>query len=151
MVQIKKLESNDAEDFRKLVEIFTIVFEHTIEIPSVKYLASLLANPDFMAFVVILDGKIVGGLTVYVLHQYYNVKPLAYIYDVGITPEYQGRGLGKLLIAECCRFCKQHGFDDAYVEAEEEDVEAVAFYRKTAFSNEMLARHFTYYLSDESE
>lgn len=144
MIQIIKLESNEVKDFRKLVEIFTVVFEHDIKIPSLNYLQGLLSNPNFMAFVVIIDGEIVGGLTMYVLHQYYSTKPLAYMYDLGIAPEYQGQGLGKSLIAEVCHFCEENGFDAAYVEAEEEDVEAVSFYRKTAYSNEMLARHFTY-------
>lgn len=44
--------------------------------------------------------------------------PIAYIYDIGIRPNQQGQGLGKvLLIAKECEFCKQNNFEDAYVEA----------------------------------
>lgn len=71
-----------------------------------------------MVFVVRLNNRVVGGLTVYVLHRYFNTKPIAYIYDVGIKPEFQGQGLGKDLMAEVCKFCKENGFEDAYVEAE---------------------------------
>jgi hypothetical protein len=32
-----------------------------------------------MVFIVKLNGKVVGGLTIYMMHQYYSVNPLAYI------------------------------------------------------------------------
>lgn len=148
-MEIKKLTKNEISDFRNLIEIFTDVFENTERIPDNEYLSWLLSNPDFIVFVVKLNDNVVGGLTIYVLHRYYSVKPIAYIYDVGITSSFQGKGLGKALIAEVCKFCKQNNFEDAYVEAESDDIDAVNFYRKTPFSNEMNAIHFTYVFSDE--
>jgi aminoglycoside 3-N-acetyltransferase I len=47
-------------------------------------------------------------------------------------------------MAEVCKFCAQQGFEDAYVEAEADDIDAVGFYRKTKFSTELNATHFTY-------
>jgi aminoglycoside 3-N-acetyltransferase I len=108
------------------------------------HLSNLLSNPNFLVFVAINDGVVIGGLTVYVLHQYYSEKPLAYIYDVGVAPSFQGQGTGKSLILAVCTYCKEHGFEDAYVEAEFEDVNAVNFYRKTNFTEELQAIHFTY-------
>lgn len=93
--------------------------------------------------------KIVGGLTIYVLHRYYGSKPVAYIYDVGITPDRRGQGLRKLLLSEVCKYCKNSGFQNACVEAESDDIDAVNFYRKTRFSNEMNAIHFTYTFGNE--
>lgn len=143
-MEIKKLDRTEISDFRNLIEIFNEVFENEIHIPDNKHLSSLLDNPDFLVFVVKINGKIAGGLTIYVLHRYYSVKPIAYIYDVGITPQHQRQGLGKALMAEVCNYCKEKGFEDAYVEAESEDIEAVNFYRKTQFTHEMNAIHFTY-------
>lgn len=141
---IKKLDHNEVPDFRNLVEIFKAVFENEEQIPGNEHLGRLLSNPDFIVFVVKLNNRVVGGLTLYVLHSYYGTKPMAYMYDVGISPEFQGRGLGKALIAEVCRYCKDNGFEDAYVEAESDDIDAVNFYRNTKFSSEMNAIHFTY-------
>lgn len=107
-------------------------------------MSKLLYNPDFMVFIVTVKNKVVGGLTIYVLNSYYSLKPIAYIYDVGITPTFQGQGMGKALISEVCNYCKENGFEDAYVEAESDDIEAVGFYRKTRFSQEMNPIHFTY-------
>jgi aminoglycoside 3-N-acetyltransferase I len=141
---IKQLHQTETTDFKNLIAIFKTVFENDAAIPGNDHLSRLLANPDFIVFVVRVNGQVVGGLTIYILHQYYSEKPLAYIYDVGIAPEFQGKGLGKALIEAVCNFCKTNGFDDAYVEAEEDDTDAVNFYRKTRFSSEMAARHFTY-------
>jgi aminoglycoside 3-N-acetyltransferase I len=143
-MDLKKLNSNEISDFRNLIEIFKEVFENADEVPNDQHLAKLLSNQDFVVFVVKIDNKVVGGLTLYVLQSYYNVKPMAYIYDVGIATNYQGRGLGKALIAKVCDFCNASGFEDAFVQAEDSDTDAVNFYRKTNPTNEMMTRHFTY-------
>ena len=148
-MQIKKLEKSEISDFKALIEIFKEVFENDEIILESEQLGDLLSKPDFMVFVVTLDGNVIGGLTIYVLHRYYASKPLAYIYDVGISPMYQGKGFGKALMAEVCLFCKQNNFEDAYVEAESDDIDAVNFYRRTKFTTEMNATHFTYSFSHE--
>jgi aminoglycoside 3-N-acetyltransferase I len=148
-MQIKKLEKSEISDFKALIEIFKEVFENDEKILESEQLGDLLSKPDFMVFVVTLDGNVIGGLTIYVLHRYYASKPLAYIYDVGISPMYQGKGFGKALMAEVCLFCKQNNFEDAYVEAESDDIDAVNFYRRTKFTTEMNATHFTYSFSHE--
>ncbi len=148
-MQIKKLEKSEISDFKALIEIFKEVFENDEKILEREQLGDLLSKPDFMVFVVTLDGNVIGGLTIYVLHRYYASKPLAYIYDVGISPMYQGKGFGKALMAEVCQFCKQNNFEDAYVEAESDDIDAVNFYRRTKFTTEMNATHFTYSFNHE--
>ncbi len=89
---VKKLNRNDASDFRSLVEIFADVFENDRPISDDEHLSTLLANPDFLAFVVKENEKVIGGLTLYVLHGYYGTKPAAYIYDIGIAPAFKAEG-----------------------------------------------------------
>jgi len=146
-MEITKLKTSDTADFKSLIEIFNHVFENNLQVPDTTHLNKVLSNPDFMVFVVKTNGKVVGGLTVYVLHQYYNHKPQAYIYDVGISPDYQRKGFGKALMQAVCNFCEQNGFESGYVEAERDDTDAVNFYRKTKPGNEMNAVHFTYTFS----
>ena len=143
-MQIKKLDAADLADFKALVEIFKDVFENDAPLANDVQLEKMLHNPDFMVFVVSVNHQVVGGLTIYVLQGYFGTKPTAYIYDVGVSSKFQGQGLGKALIAEVCHFCKENGFSDAYVEAEGDDIDALGFYRKTNFTTEMNAVHFTY-------
>jgi aminoglycoside 3-N-acetyltransferase I len=147
-IEIKKLHSNSLTNFKSLLEIFKEVFDNDEPIADDEQLGKLLSNPDFLVFVVMSNGVVVGGLTIYILHRYYGTKPTVYIYDVGVSPDFQGQGLGKALIAEVCNFCKQNDFEDAYVEAESDDIDAIEFYRKTKFSCEMNAKHFTYDFSN---
>jgi aminoglycoside 3-N-acetyltransferase I len=147
-MEVEQLGRTAISDFINLIEIFNDVFENVGQIPDSEYLSRLLSNPDFKVFVAKIEGKVVGGLTVYILPQYYGTKPAAYIYDVGVTPPFQGQGLGKALIAEVCQYCAANGFADAYVAAESDDIDAVSFYRKTMFSNELSAIHFTYTFAD---
>ena len=143
-MKIKKLEKSEITHFRQLIEIFADVFESDAPLPNDQHLSRVLSDSDFGAFVIEIDGNVVGGLTLYVLQSYYHVKPMAYLYDVGIARDFQRQGLGQLLIAEVCNYCRENGFENAFVQAESNDWEAVHFYRKTAFHDEMNAVHFTY-------
>jgi aminoglycoside 3-N-acetyltransferase I len=149
MIEIKQLAIGDITAFTSLLEIFKKVFENEEAVIHDAQLQKLLMNPDFIVFVVKFNNQVIGGLTIYVLHRYFGSKPVAYIYDMGIDPNFQGKGFGKALIAEVCSFCKQNGFEDAYVEAESEDLEAVAFYSRTNYSEKLNATHFIYTFTND--
>lgn len=149
MIEIKQLAIGDITAFTSLLEIFKKVFENEEAVIHDAQLQKLLMNPDFIVFVVKFNNQVIGGLTIYVLHRYFGSKPVAYIYDMGIDPNFQGKGFGKALIAEVCSFCKRNGFEDAYVEAESEDLEAVAFYSRTNYSEKLNATHFIYTFTND--
>jgi len=147
-LEIKKLSTQDADDFSHLIRIFEAVFEiDNFKMPHKKHLQRLLGKPDFFTLVAKYDNKVLGGLTVYILHHYYSTKPVAYIYDIGVSPDYQRKGIGKKLITYLTDYCKENGFEEAYVEAETNDAQAVNFYRTTSFSKQLQATHFTYCFS----
>lgn len=141
---VKRLLADEVADFSRLLQIFKSVFEHEHELPEEGYLRNLLSNPGFMAFVVRVNNRVVGGLTLYVLNGYYITAPLAYVYDVGVQPSFQGKGLGKKLIREVCEYCKQQGFATAFVQAESADEDALEFYRKTGYTQMLEATQFSY-------
>ncbi|MBL7747841.1 MAG: GNAT family N-acetyltransferase [Chitinophagaceae bacterium] len=106
----------------------------------------MLNKPDFLVLVARYGGMVIGGLTVYVLHSYYSAKPVAYIYDVGVRKDFQRKGTGIKLIEYLKTYCKEKGFDHAYVEAEADDQQAIDFYTKTKSDSSLHATHFTYEL-----
>jgi aminoglycoside 3-N-acetyltransferase I len=116
-IEIKKLNPYDIDDFSELITIFGFVFEmDDLNIPDNKYLKSLLSKPNFLVLIAKYNNKVIGGLTVYVLHSYYSTRPIAYLYDVGVMTDYQRKGIGKQLISYLTQYCKENGFEEAYVE-----------------------------------
>lgn len=147
-VEIKKLSANELFSFKKLIKLFEEVFEmEDFIIPPEKHLKKILAKSDFMVFIASSEDKIVGGLTVYVLEQYYHIKPLAYIYDLAVTASFQRKGIGKKLIDAVNNHCREQGFEEVFVQADKIDDYAIDFYRKTRPTNEEDVSHFYYTLN----
>ena len=146
-VQIQQLTPQDTPHFEALIKIFAEVFEMPeFPMPGSAYLNQLLSKPDFLVLVAKQGETVVGGLTVYILHRYYTEKPVAYIYDLGVAPDQQRKGIGKKLIAYLLEYCREQGFEDAYVAAEADDEQAVNFYRATPAGEGLEVVHFTYTL-----
>ena len=143
--QIEILLPESVHNFTELIKIYHTVFDMDNDgIPGENYLKKLLQKDDFLVFVAKADDKVVGGLTVYILHGYYTTKPTAYIYDVGVCVEYQRKGVGRHLLSALLDYCKVRNYECAYVEAEASDKNALAFYRSIRISSELHAIQFTY-------
>lgn len=151
-LELKILTSENTDEFIQLINIFSDVFEmDNLQIPSDKYLEGLLKKSDFLVVVGISNQKVVGGLTVYLLQKYYTTNPVAYIYDLGVKPEFQRKGIGGKIISHLIGYCKENGIEDAYVEAESDDNQAINFYKKTAPSSTLQATHFTYLMNESQD
>ena len=131
-IRVIKLNHNDIDKFIELIRVFEEVFEmKNLTIPDEKYLIKLLAKEDFFSFIAVLGNKVVGGLTTYTLKQYYSVAPLVFIYDIAVKTEVQRQGVGKLLISSLSGYCKDNGYEEMFVLADEVDNHAIEFYRST--------------------
>jgi|SRR5690606_6913700 len=146
-IQVKKLESSDIDSLIDLIELFEDVFEmQQFVAPERAYLQRLLKKDSFFVFVAFVDDAMVGGLTAYMLEQYYSTKPLVYIYDLAVRNEYQRQGIGKRLIESITEHCKRAGVEEVFVQADEEDDYVLDFYRATGGLPEKVV-HFTYPLN----
>ena len=131
-------------EIKKLSDVFEI---EDFIIPDNLHLQKGLANESFLVFTAKAGDKIVGGLTAYVLNQYYSEKPLAYIYDLAVLTPYQRKGIGKKLMKSLAEYCGQNGFEEVYVQAEAVDEDAIEFYRATRPTGEENVVHFYYTLN----
>lgn len=147
-LKIKKLNKSDLPEFIQLIKVFEAVFEmKDLVVPPEDHLQDLLADDKFMVFVALNeDLKVVAGLTAYTLTQYYSTKPLVYIFDLAVSVPLQRKGIGKNLIAEINRYCKESGMEEVFVQADIADDYAVDFYRSTGGIPESVI-HFTYPLN----
>jgi ribosomal protein S18 acetylase RimI-like enzyme len=143
-IEVKKLSGQDLETFKKLILVFEDVFEmKNFQMPDDDYLQQLLAKDSFYVFVALSEGKVVGGLTAYVLQQYYSRLPLVYIYDLAVQTAFQRKGIGKQLMTSIINYCKENGVEEVFVQADEVDDYAVEFYSSTGGRGERV-RHFYY-------
>lgn len=146
-IDIKKLNEQDLDRFIALIKVFEEVFEmENFIIPDNTHLQTVLTKADFIVFVATDEDRIIGGLTAYVLHQYYSLKPLAYIYDLAVQKSLQRQGIGRKLISAFTTYCKENDFEEVFVQADKADAHAIDFYRSTAIANEEDVIHFYYTL-----
>ena len=148
MIRIKKLYRSDLPEFVQLIKVFEDVFEmKDFVMPDEGHLQRLLADDQFMVFVALDEhNRVVAGLTAYTLIQYYSVKPLVYIFDLAVQTALQRQGIGKKLIDEINKFCKEAGMEEVFVQADVIDDYALDFYRKTKPTAEEDVIHFSYRL-----
>jgi aminoglycoside 3-N-acetyltransferase I len=146
-IQVKKLQPKNIDEFTELIRVFEEVFEmKNFKMPEEKYLIQLLAKEDLIVFVGVLDNKVVGGLTSYTLQQYYSVSPLVFIYDIAVKTEVQRQGVAKLLITNLSDYCKENGYEEMFVLADEADTHAIEFYRSTGATENRVV-NFNYALN----
>ena len=132
VTSVKKLDENDFDRFIEVIRLFEDVFEmKNFKMPDSNHLQSLLSKSDFFVFAAFQDDKVIGGLTAYVLDQYYSEKPLAYIFDLAVDTKYQRQGIGKKLITEMNKYCTEKGFKEVFVQADKVEDYAIDFYRST--------------------
>lgn len=144
---IKILTKNDLSELTALISVFEEVFEmENFVFPDKNHLLNLLQQGTFFAVTAKFEDKVVGGLTVYILDQYYSVKPLAYIYDLAVLTAFQRQGIGKQLIDFTNNCCREKGFVEVFVQADKSDNDAIDFYRSTKPTNEEQVVHFNYKL-----
>jgi len=144
-IDLKILKTSETDQFESLISIFHDVFDmQPTEEASTAHLHKLLRRDSFLVMVATADDEVIGGLTIYLLDQYYSEKPLAYIYDFAIMEKYQGKGIGKQLLEFANAYLKKIDVQEAYVAAGQDDENAVYFYRATRPSKEEAVLHFSY-------
>lgn len=147
-IEIKKIEKDELNQFIDMVNLFSDVFEmKDFNLPAGLHLQHTLNKENFLAFVAVIEGEIVAGMTVYVLDQYYSEKLLAYIFDLAVSRKYQRKGIGSKLIEFVKNYCRDRGFEEIFVQADTVDDYALKFYRSTGITEEEDVRHFYYLLN----
>src|SRR5258708_1177166 len=124
--ELKRLNKNNLTEFKDLIKVFNEVFEmQNGAVAEDDVLKNLLDKTDFIGIAAIEDGKVVGGLTAYEFPAYYGNYNECYIYDIAVKAGYQRQGIGKMLIESIKKHCSSRNVKTMFVEAHEQDAEAV--------------------------
>ena len=143
-----QLVTTNINDFKGLLDVFEEVFQWIdYRYPTDEKLHHLLKNTNFLAVVAKIENQVVGGLTAYILDSYEVEKPSLYLHDLGVKACFQNQGIGQQLINYLMAYAKQNDFQDIFVGTEQDDNEdAIAFYRKTPFTNETKVLQYSFQL-----
>lgn len=151
-ISIKKLAPEDSKAFAALIQLFQVAFEHEEKPePDLHYLQALLQDARFWVFVAIKTAPgeeplVVGGLTAYMLYEYYEAKPLIYLYDLAVKEAFQRRGIGQKLVSALKAHSQGYGAVQLFVQADLEDEHALEFYRASGATATSVV-HFNYELA----
>lgn len=147
-VEIRRLTPGEVDQFNELIHLFRDVLETDMVTKArPQHLQRLLASPDFIVFVARSDNQIVGGVTAYVLTQYHLEKPIVYLYDIAVSATCQGQGIGTKLLTQLMQYCRSLGVEELFVQADQEDTQAIDFYRATGGVARQVI-HFEYTLNE---
>ena len=143
-----QLVTTNINDFKGLLDVFEEVFQWVdYRYPTDEKLHHLLKNTNFLAVVAKIENQVVGGLTAYILDSYEVEKPSLYLHDLGVKVCFQNQGIGKQLINYLMAYAMQNDFQDIFVGTEQDDNEdAIAFYRKTPFTDETKVLQYSFQL-----
>jgi aminoglycoside 6'-N-acetyltransferase I len=122
MAQIVRL---GAETAGFLDRIAPDVFDNPID---QRQLAAFLADPRHVMVLAIADGQVVGmASAVECLHP--DKLPQLFINEVGVSPEYRRRGIGRRLVLALMDLGRERGCEAAWVGTEADNLPARACYR----------------------
>lgn len=142
----RKLKSGNLQFLKKLLAVYETVFEmEDFHLPGDAYLQTLLERESMIFYVAVLNKEVVGGLSAHVLPSVYFESAEVYIFDLGVKPSLQRRGIGRELILALTDYCKKQNYKEIFVQADKEDHHAREFYKGIGGQAEKVV-HYTYSL-----
>lgn len=97
-------------------------------------LATFRQYPSYRLFVACHEGHVVGTYTLLVMHKLAHLgSPAAIVEDVVVSPQYQGMGIGKAMMAHAIRLAGEAGCYKLALSSNQKRVDAHAFYASLGF------------------
>lgn len=97
-------------------------------------LAAFRQYPSYRLFVACHAGAIVGTYTLLVMHKLAHLgAPAAIVEDVAVSPQHQGMGIGKAMMAHAMRLAGEAGCYKLALSSNQKRTDAHAFYESLGF------------------
>lgn len=133
-MHVRRISTDDIGLMDALLDVFGEAFDdagtYGSTRPSDAYQRRLLADPGFVALVMLQDNRVVGGLTAYELRKFEQERSEFYIYDLAVAAESRRRGVATRLIRELTAIAAARGAYVVFVQADRGDAPAIALYSK---------------------
>ncbi|WP_319380158.1 GNAT family N-acetyltransferase [Thiomicrorhabdus sp.] len=131
------------EDIPSMVELLKVLFaiEADFSFDPVKHrnaFAHIVASSDCSAMLAVEDGKVIGMCTAQWVYSTATGQKSAWIEDVVVHPQCQGKGVGKRLMSAITQWCQNQGCNRLQLVYDLQNDAAIHFYRKQGFSETRL-------------
>ena len=113
-------------DLNVLSHVAADVFDDPIVISSAQ---EFLSDARHRLVVAVEENLVVGFVTAVIYLHPDKSAPELWINEIGVTPTYQRRGIGKMLLEALLEDAKQSGCVEAWVLTERANIAAMAMYR----------------------
>ncbi len=128
-MRVARLGPADRDVARATFTMMAEVFDEHAGPLSDGYLDRLLRSRDFFALAAIEPAGVVGGITAHTLAMTRSESSELFIYDLAVRADRQRQGIGRLLVDRLKAHARVAGIDVVFVPADDEDVDALDFYR----------------------
>lgn len=122
------------------IEAFDSPFTDGKRTPSESFDEALLGNDSFVAIAALMGGVLVGALTAHILPNFISGTREVFLYDLATSHAYRHQGVATALIRTLQSVKEALGASTIFVQAHQEDAEAVALYSKYGEAKEVF--HF---------
>jgi aminoglycoside 3-N-acetyltransferase I len=142
--RVRMLCGDDVERMHALLDLYGDVFgepdTYSHARPDDAYLRDLLGSRAFITLIAESEGRVVGGLSAYVLPKFERARSEVYIYDLAVAEDCRRLGIATALIERLKPIAVERGAWVIFVQADRGDAAAVALYEKLGIREEPL--HF---------
>jgi len=113
-------------------------------VPADQYLRKILKKKYFYAIAALDGERVAGGLTAYSLPMYKKEIREMFLFEIGVTPTYRRRSVGKQLVEYLLALCRREGIGVMFVVTSRENMAAVRLYETTGGSADARSILYTY-------
>jgi GNAT superfamily N-acetyltransferase len=100
-----------------------------------KYFTELINDESNLCLIAEDDGKAIGYLAASPKKFTYRTLSYTELENMGVTPEYQSKGIGAQLLELYLQWSREGGYEKAYVNTFAKNAGALKFYRKHGFAD----------------
>ena len=109
------------------------LFDDPVDAPAVR---AFLADPRHHLLIASVDGEPAGFVTAIELLHPDKKRPEMFIYELGVDDRFRRRGVATALLERLVEICGERGCREMFVLTDEDNVGAMASYRKAGGSRE---------------
>ena len=110
-IEIRKAEEKDIPSIIALHSEIDLSNEESISLQNANIIFSRIQSyPNYHIYVALIQGEVVGTFALLIMHNLaHNGAPSGIVEDVAVRREWQGKGIGKHMMAYAMQRCKEAG------------------------------------------